>query len=123
MIVKLLKDHIVKQSPTCGELREILIGDEYPFLNIAVADNIKPTRAHFHKEFDEVYFVLDGYIGLKLYDPTSERIWTEFLGANELCVISKGVHREVTEASDTNKLCVISVPRFHSGDETLSDKI
>jgi mannose-6-phosphate isomerase-like protein (cupin superfamily) len=123
MIVKLLKDHIVKQSPTCGELREILIGDEYPFLNIAVADNIKPTKAHFHKEFDEVYFVLDGYIGLKLYDPKSDRIWTEYLGANELCVISKGIHHEVTEASDTNKLCVISVPQFHSGDETLSDKI
>jgi mannose-6-phosphate isomerase-like protein (cupin superfamily) len=123
MIVKLLKDHIVKQSPTCGELREILIGDEYPFLNIAVADNLKPTKAHFHREFDEVYFVLDGYIGPKLYDPKTDRIWTEYLGANELCVISKGVHHEVTEASDTNKLCVISVPQFHSGDETLSDKI
>lgn len=123
MIVKLLKDHIVKQSPICGELREILIGDEFPFLNIAVADNIKPTKGHFHKEFDEVYFVLDGYIGLKLYDPKIDRICAEYLGANELCVISKGVHHEVTEASDTNKLCVISVPQFHSGDETLSDKI
>ena len=123
MIVKLLKDHIVKQSPSCGEIREILVGDEYPFLNVAVADNIKPTRTHFYKELDEVYFVLDEYVGLKLYDPKGARIRTEYLGANELCVISKGVHHEVDEASDTNKLCVISVPRFHRGDETLSDNI
>ena len=123
MIVKLLKDHIVKQSTTFGELRETFIGDECPFLNIAVADNIEPTKAHFHREFDGIYFVLDGYVGLKLNDPKSDRIWTEYLGANELCVISKGVHHEVTEASDTSKLCVISVPQFHSGDETLSDNI
>ncbi|MBI4962372.1 MAG: hypothetical protein HY913_03775 [Desulfomonile tiedjei] len=123
MIVKLLKDHIIKQSPTCGPIHEILIGDEYPFLNIATAEDIKPTKAHYHERFDEIYFVLDGYIALKLYDPKSERIWTEYLGANELCVISKGIHHEVTEASGTNKLSIITVPGFHSDDEHLSDKI
>jgi mannose-6-phosphate isomerase-like protein (cupin superfamily) len=123
MIVKLLKDHIVKESPTCGELHEILIGNEYPFLNIAVSENIKPTKAHYHNKFDEIYFVLDGYIGLRLFDPRTERVLTQYLSANELCVISKGVHHEVIESSDTNKICIISVPGFHSDDEHLSDKI
>lgn len=39
MIYKLVKDHIVKQTETCGEIREILIGAEYS-PNIALAMNI-----------------------------------------------------------------------------------
>jgi hypothetical protein len=30
-----------------------------------------PTIAHFHPEFDEIYFMLDGWIQLKTYDPTT----------------------------------------------------
>jgi mannose-6-phosphate isomerase-like protein (cupin superfamily) len=123
MIVKLFKDHLVKQSPTCGELREILIGNDYPFLNIAVAQDIKPTIAHYHKEFDEIYFVLDGSMNLKFYDPVTEKVWTQKLAADELCVIGKGIHHKVTEASDRNRLCIITVPRFDGSDEHLSDKI
>jgi mannose-6-phosphate isomerase-like protein (cupin superfamily) len=123
MIVKLLKDHVVKESPTCGELREILIGNDYPFLNIAVAQDIKPTKAHFHQQFEEIYFVLDGWMNLELFDPETQKIWTQRLGANELCVIGKGIHHKLTEASDRNRLCVITVPRFSEADEHFSDKI
>jgi mannose-6-phosphate isomerase-like protein (cupin superfamily) len=123
MIVRLYKDHLVKESPTCGELREILIGNDYPFLNVAIAQDIEPTKAHYHKQFDEIYFVLDGSMTLKLFDPATEKIWTQKLGANELCVISKGIHHELTEASEKNRLCVITVPGFDASDEHLSDKI
>jgi len=123
MIVRLHKDHVVKESPTCGELREILIGNDYPFLNVAIAQDIKPTKAHYHKKFDEIYFVLDGSMTLKLFDPATDKIWTQKLGANELCVISKGVHHELIEASDENRLCVITVPGFDASDEHLSDRI
>ena len=51
---------IVRESPTCGEVRGILQGDEYPFLNVAVVRDIRPTKAHYHRGFDEIYFVLDG---------------------------------------------------------------
>ena len=60
MIIKLLKDHEVKYSPTCGEIREILTSDDYSSLSIAIALDIKPTKAHYHKRFEEIYFVLDG---------------------------------------------------------------
>ncbi len=123
MIVKLFKDHLVKQSPTCGELREILIGNDYPFLNIAIAQDIKPTIAHYHKEFDEIYFLLDGSMNLKFFDPVSDKVWTQKLSADELCVINKGIHHKVTEVSDKNRLCVITVPRFDGSDEHLSDRI
>jgi mannose-6-phosphate isomerase-like protein (cupin superfamily) len=123
MIVRLYKDHVVKESPTCGEIREILIGNDYPFLNVAIAQDIKPTKAHYHKKFDEIYFVLDGSMTLKFFDPATEKIWTQKLGANELCVIAKGIHHELTEASDKNRLCVITVPGFDASDEHLSDRI
>ena len=55
MLLKLAKDHIVKYSPYCGEIREILVGDEYQ-PNVAVAIDIKPTKAHYHVGFDEIYF-------------------------------------------------------------------
>jgi len=123
MIIKLLKDHEVKHSPTCGEVREILTRSEYSSLSIAIALDIKPTKAHYHKRFEEIYFVLDGYIHLKLYDPSSEKVWVEKLNANELCVISKGIHHEITKSSENNRLCVIAIPPFDPSDENFSDKI
>jgi len=123
MIIKLLKDHEEKHSPTCGEIREILTSADYSSLIIAIALDIKPTKAHYHNRFEEIYFVLDGYIHLKLYDPTSDGTRIEKLSVNELCVINKGVHHEIIESSENNRLCVIAVPPFDPSDENFSDKI
>ena len=122
MIKKLMKDHIIKQSPICGEIREIIVGREYS-PNIAIALDIRPTTAHYHNSFDEIYFVLDGYLVLKFYDPELREISEERLEANELCVISKGIHHRIIEASTKNRLCVITVPQFDATDEYLSEKI
>jgi mannose-6-phosphate isomerase-like protein (cupin superfamily) len=123
MIVRKVADHQVVHSPWCGEIREILAGDEYPSLSVAVALDIRPTRPHYHRTFDEIYFVLDGSIDLRLFDPASEKTWTETLGPNELCVIGKGVHHGITAASDHNRLCVLCRPRFDPHDETTSDRL
>jgi mannose-6-phosphate isomerase-like protein (cupin superfamily) len=123
MIIRKTADQIVAQSPTCGEIRELLLGDAYPFLNIAVAQDIRPTRAHFHKGFDEIYFVLDGRLRLRFYEPDADRTWELELGGNELCVIPKGVHHVVVESSEANRLCVITVPGFDPADEHLSDRL
>lgn len=121
MITKLLKDHIVKQTP-CGEIHEILLGSEYS-PDIAIAPNIGPTKAHYHTGFDEVYFVLDGDLVLQLYDPESGGSTEQKLGANELCVITKGIHHKITKSSTKNRLCVITVPRFDASDEHPSEVI
>jgi mannose-6-phosphate isomerase-like protein (cupin superfamily) len=123
MLTKKLADHIIVHSPFCGEIREIIAGSDYDKLGVAVAIDIKPTTAHFHKTFDEIYFVLDGELELEFYDPESGRIWTESLSANELTIVSKGVHHKVLKASEKNSLCVISVPPFHADDENPSGKI
>ena len=123
MIVRLLKDQTIHESPTCGPVQEILTGDLYPFLNVAVAHDIEPTDAHYHLGFDEIYFVLDGRLELRFYDPSEDRTWSQALGPDELCVITRGIHHVVTEAPRPNRLCVITVPRFDPEDEHLSDRL
>ena len=122
MLFKLASDQVVKQSPFCGEIREILVGSEYS-PNVAVAINIGKTTAHYHQTFDEVYFVLDGSIVLKLFDPASRQTTEQKLNANELCVITKGVHHQIVESSAENRLCVICAPRFDANDEHPSSQI
>ena len=116
MITKLLRDHVVKTSPFCGAIHEILTGAEYS-PSIALAIDIRETVPHFHKTFDEIYFVLDGEIALTLHDPASGKTTKQKLRADELCVISKGVHHKVAASSAKNRLCVICVPHFDPGDE------
>jgi mannose-6-phosphate isomerase-like protein (cupin superfamily) len=116
MITKLLRDHVVKTSPFCGAIHEILTGAEYS-PSIALAIDIRETIPHFHQTFDEIYFVLDGEIALTLHDPASGKTTEQRLVTDELCVISKGVHHKVAASSAKNRLCVICVPHFDPGDE------
>jgi mannose-6-phosphate isomerase-like protein (cupin superfamily) len=122
MLTKKLADHLIVHSPFCGEIREIIGGNDYDKLGLAVAVGIEPTTAHYHKTFDEIYFVLDGELELKFYDPAADKTWHEVLSANEL-VVSIGIHHKVVRASEHNRLCVVSVPPFHADDENPSDKV
>jgi hypothetical protein len=65
MKIKLINDQKVIETDTCGQILEILSGGEHPNLNLAIAIDIHPTKAHFHKSFDEIPFVLDGSMTLK----------------------------------------------------------
>jgi len=123
MIIKLNKDHKIIETDTCGQIRELLSGGEQPGLDLALALDIRPTKAHFHKLFDEIYFVLDGVVTLQTYDPSTATRASHTLRANELCVLKKGVHHRIVEASENNRLCVISLPRWMAHDEHLSDVI
>jgi mannose-6-phosphate isomerase-like protein (cupin superfamily) len=122
MITKLLSDHVVKTSPFCGAIHEILTGAEYS-PSIALAIDIRETIPHFHKTFDEIYFVLDGEIALTLHDPASGKTTQQKLRGDELCVITKGVHHKVGASSAKNRLCVICVPHFDANDEHRSDAL
>ena len=119
-LVKKLQDHKNIATDSCGLLREILAVEDKLPLTLVTADDIKPTKGHFHPDFKEIYFVLDGWIALKFYNPATDQYWEERLEANELCIIDKDIHHVVTEASPKNRLCVIAVPGY-SG-ETMSDK-
>ena len=123
MLTKKPADHLVIHLPFCGEIREILTVNDYDKLGVAIAVDTKTTTAHYHKTFDEIYFVLDGELELEFYDPGDGTIWTERLSANELTVVSKGIHHKVLNSSEHNRLCVISAPPFHADDENPSGEI
>ncbi len=114
--------HHTKQSPVCGEIVEILSSRDYPRLDVAVVVDIKPTRAHFHTQFDEIYFVVDGSITLGLYDPETKCTHEVELEANELQLIASGIHHKVISSSIKNRLVVLSVPGFDPNDEHKSDE-
>ncbi len=123
IIVKRMSDHNVVDSHICGVIREVLIGNDYNFLNLAISIDIEITQAHFHEKFDEIYFVLDGNIKLLLYEAESQRTWTEDLGENELCVIPAFVHHKIIEASQKNRVCFITIPQFNEEDQHISEVI
>lgn len=121
MLVKHVADHIIVQSQSCGKVHDIITNnDNYP-LGIAVCFDIPPTKEHFHKTFDEIYFVLDGQIVLELYDPIAKSATVKVLNANELCVVSKGIHHKIIKSSEKNRLAVISYPPFQGNDEHSPD--
>lgn len=121
MLVKKLQDHTIVNSDTCGELREILQQEDYPFVNVAVLKDVQPTVGHYHRQADEIYFVLEGEIGVRFHDPSNNQTWDDQFKADELCVIRKGIHHKIISVSDTNKLCALCIPFFDPKDEVHSE--
>ena len=121
MLVKLVADMVKTQTVTCGEVDMILGSVDYAKLNVAICPNIKPTIAHYHPSFDEIYFVLDGWIHLKTYDPTTRRYAEQRLGRNEMALFPAGMHHVITASSPENRLCVLMIPGFTG--EVNSDKL
>jgi mannose-6-phosphate isomerase-like protein (cupin superfamily) len=120
MITKLFDPTKSSTSPFCGQHHDLLTGAEYS-PDIALFIDIEATTAHYHNNFDEVYFVVSGAITLKLYDPATKETTTQVLKENDLCVITKGVHHRIVDSSLPNRLTVISKPNYNKADMTLSD--
>ncbi|MGK7912250.1 MAG: hypothetical protein AB4050_12350 [Synechococcus sp.] len=121
MLIRKMSDHVVKQTPTCGKIREVLQGDDYKGLDFAFGLDMKPTTGHYHKTFDEIYIILDGSFEIRFHDPKENRSWTEKFESNELVVIERGIHHRIISTSPKNRLGVICVPGFKVGDEHLSN--
>ena len=115
MILKKIEDHDVVDAE-CGSVHQILQGTDYPSASVAVVPNIKETEAHYHKTFDEIYFLLDGEISILLHDPAKGKSQRETLKPNELCVIPAGIHHKGVEFTDSNRLSAICVPAFKTDD-------
>ena len=116
------RDHIHVKSPFCGELIEILRANESA-PDIALLVDVHSTVAHYHTGFDEVYFVLDGSLSVRLFDPEAQETTEHLLSAHEACVIPKGVHHQIRTASFHNRLCVLCLPHFNVKDEIPSDRL
>jgi mannose-6-phosphate isomerase-like protein (cupin superfamily) len=121
MILKKLADHVVIDNPLCGTIHNILRKSDFEGVNVATAIDIRPTTAHFHKTFEEIYLMLDGTLTLALHDPADNSTREVKLEANELCLIPKGLHHVIKSASPTNRLCIITHPHFDPADEIPSN--
>jgi len=117
------QDHNVLYSSYSREMREILNASEYSEMGLAVGVDLFPMDAHYHKTFDEIFYVLDGKLDFKFYDPVKNGTWTEELSDGDTLVVSKGVHHKVIKSSPENRLLVISIPPYHPDDEIPSDVI
>jgi hypothetical protein len=55
------------------------------------------------------------------FDPRDKTRRTATFTANELCTIKAGAHHKVSAASNINRICVITVPKWDEEDEHLSE--
>lgn len=111
------------KSDFCGELLEVLNTEEYQEISVITAEDIKPTKGHYHKKTDEIYWILRGNIELLLHDILKNKTWTEDLNDRDLFIVRKGVHHRIKTSSERNKICVISHPRWEKEDEHKSELI
>jgi len=123
VITKKYAEHNVLDSPYAREMREIINSSEYEKAGVAIAVDLEQMDAHYHKTFDEIFFVLDGDMKFEFYDPETENIWTVESSANDLVIVKKGIHHKVLGASEHNRLLVVSIPPYYPDDENPSDKI
>lgn len=123
IIVKKHKDQCLKTSPTCGDILEILSNFDNPRIEIAMVFNVKPIAGHYHLGFEEIFLVLDGVINILFYEPSKDLVSEVTLRANELIVLTPGIHHRIASASEKNRLCIVTIPRFDPNDEYVSEKI
>jgi len=115
-------EHNHVKSVFCGDLIEV-VREDPSSPDVAVLIDVKHTIAHFHLRFDEVYFVLDGALNVRLFDPVTDQVSNHVLSEHEACVIPRGVHHQITSATQHNRLCVLCMPHFEAQDETASNRI
>ena len=115
----LAAEHNHVKSQFCGDLIEI-VREDPSCPDVAVLTDVTHTVAHYHLGFDEVYFVLDGALNVRLCDPATGKISNHVLSEHEACIIPRGVHHQITSATQHNRLCVLCIPHFDRNDETAS---
>lgn len=122
ILIKKDNDISRKTSSFCGEYLELLSAGEYQ-PDIVIFKDIKETKAHFHKAFDEIYLVIDGEIEVETHEIGAETSKKTTLKPNEMILIGQGVHHKISRSSDKNRLCVISKPCYNPNDIYPSEHI
>jgi len=114
-------DMKIVKNDFCGELLEILNRSENPELSIITLKNTKPTISHYHKNSQEIYWILEGSITLLLHDNSNNRTWKQILNEGDLFIVKNKIHHKINKSSGKNKICVISFPMWKKEDECKSD--
>ena len=117
------EDHVLYDCDYAKEMREVLDKENYGPAGLALAVDLKEMKGHYHKTFDEIYYLLDGSMDVKCYDPEAGKTWTEHLEAGDTLTVPKGIHHAIPSSSPENKLMVFSIPPWYAEDENPSDEL
>jgi len=104
------------ETETCGMLTEVINSNDIP-VSVVIANDLKPTKHHYHKKAVEIYWVLSGEIDLAVTKGKKKQ--EVKLQKGDLAVIKEGEGHEVTKASEKNKVIVINSPPWKKEDEYL----
>lgn len=109
-------DQMQIETETCGLLTEVVNSDDVP-ISIVLANDLKPTKPHYHKKAIEIYWVLEGKIDVVVTKENNKQ--KVELKSGDLVVIEKEENHEVVSASKENKVIVINNPPWKKEDEYL----
>ena len=121
MIHVKFEDQILHDCVFAREMRQILNKDNYGPVGLAIGVDLSRMKAHYHKTFDEIYYVLEGTLDFEFYDPAEDKSWGEELSEGDTLVVPKGIHHKIVKTSPSNKLMITSIPPWHADDENPSD--
>lgn len=106
------------ETETCGLLTEVINSKDVP-ISIVLAENLQPTKPHYHKKAVEIYWVLEGEVEL-IVTKGSEKKEVK-LQNGDLVVIEKKEAHQVISASENNIVIVINSPPWEKSDEYLEN--
>lgn len=121
LVIKKKEAQFSAESPFCGALSIVSTFKDNPKMDVARFTDIRKTKAHFHKNFEEIYMVVDGWLDLEFYEPQTGKRTSERLEADEMAMIGAGIHHRILDSSEKNRLYVFCLPGFNPEDETPSD--
>ena len=117
-------DNALVDDSFCGRLRISLPNNEMPGSGSeVVAEGLKSSRGHFHREFGESYWVIKGKLEIATYNPEDGKIERHELKAYDRILIPAGISHKVINGSVDNLVVVRSYPLWVEGDETTCETL
>lgn len=115
--MKLIKKEQQSQikSDTCGFLLEVINQKDFPF-GIVLSENIKSTEAHYHKRAKKCYWMLEGWVYLKVVNIKTGTMSKIKLDEGDLITLDPFEKHQIVDGSDKNLMVTITSPAWHIGD-------
>ncbi len=103
------------QSDTCGLILEVINQKDFPF-GIVLSENIKSTDAHYHKKAKKCYWMLEGWVNLKVENIKTGKISKILLDKGDLITFDPFEKHQIIDGSDKNRMVTITSPAWHIED-------
>lgn len=113
-IINKIQQHQIK-SDSCGLLLEVINQKDFPF-GIVLSENIKTSKAHYHKKANKCYWMLAGWVDLKIENIKTGAKSMIKLNDGDLITIEPYEKHQIIAGSDSNRMVTITSPAWHIED-------